>query len=100
MLQAVENRKTMRTILATAVPLSALFVIFLTLSSMYVFRLRRRSFALASAMREQNEDHAMQMFLPSYEDAEKNKPTTPPPTFDESQHGRLLLAGDHDGKYS
>ena len=54
---------------------------------------------LASAVREQNEDHAMQMFLPSYEDAEKNKPTTPPPTFDESQHGLLSsLPGGQDGK--
>lgn len=99
MLQEVENRKAMRTVLATAVPLSVLFVIFLTVSSIYVFRLRRRNFILASAIHEQNEDHAMQMFLPSYEDAEKNKPTTPPPTFDESQHGLLmLLPGDHDGK--
>jgi len=79
-----EAEGTRRIILASAVPLSVLFFIFLTISSVYVYRLRRRNRMLSYAIRYQNEDNVIQMFLPSYEDALKSKPTTPPPSFDES----------------
>lgn len=80
-----ENDKSKRITLGSAIPLSALFVIFLTLSSLYVRRLRTRNGMLALAIRHQNRDHAIEMFLPTYEDAQKSKPTTPPPSFEESQ---------------
>lgn len=98
-MRAQEDQHKMRIIIATSVSLSMLFVVFLVVSSMYVYRLRRRNFMLAIAVREQNEDHALQMFLPSYEEAQKDKPTTPPPTFDEStmsiqqQAGLILFPG-------
>ena len=102
-MRAQEDQHKMRIIIATSVSLSMLFVVFLVVSSMYVYRLRRRNFMLAIAVREQNEDHALQMFLPSYEEAQKDKPTTPPPTFDEStmsiqqQAGLILFPGGRAG---
>lgn len=52
---------------------------------------------LAIAIRDLNEeyseDNSLQMVLPTYDDALKSMPTTPPPTFEEAQEE--LLSGKH-----
>ena len=88
-----DAEKTKRIALGVGVPLSTLFVVLLVVSSIYVWRLRRRlrrrNCMLAIAIRGMNEDNALQMFLPTYDDALKTMPTTPPPTFEEVQEEML-----------
>ena len=61
-----------------------MFFILLAVSVVYARRLRLRNAEMAHDVRYNNADQTLQLVLPSYEESMKSKPTTPPPTFEET----------------
>ena len=61
------------------------FIIFIVTASFYVKHQRiKMARERASYIRQEHRHNRLLLSLPSYEDAVKSKPTTPPPSFEET----------------
>lgn len=81
---------TRRIILGTSVPVSTLFFIVVFISCLYARRFRAYQDRMAAAVHFQNTDNSIHLVLPSYDDALKSKPTTPPPLYSEEESSPML----------
>ena len=68
-----------------SVPMAIGFIIFIVTASFYVKHQRiKMARERASYIRQQHRQNRLLLSLPSYEDAVKSIPVTPPPTFEET----------------